>query len=352
MFQTTSKINRNLIFEKITFSDIVSTSGSAFVVPEKDKHIQPFQESFRITKLNHSSTNYIFNFGNKLHQEPSISGVYALSFSVFYFTGSGDVEIEVVCTQNGSPYVTSSLILDEVGTAGYQTFFKDYPFSDGVDYNFTFNIKQGIGPGCSIVIGGFQIKRLFNQNYNYNYNFDLIDEPKVDPIQSSWMYRGLVTLSNNIVINSTTKIDLTQPIFAGTILNENNSPFYYDNVNNLIRVKSGSVDYFALNLSILLSGSVSSAGADEIFEISLHRPNETIFRRFFYYFTQTSQEFTQLDVLNIATFVGSGGQDPWQLPLDVVPATNGGFKVKISRISGNATLTLNNTDTQQIRLQR
>jgi hypothetical protein len=231
----------------------------------------------------------------------------------------------------------------------FESFAQVLELSAGVKYDINFIVKSNALNNLTEIVkmDAFCLSpKIFGLNTNF------IITPNLKKIQTSWMLRGSVTLGADIVINNNTKVDLTAPIFGGTILNENNAPLYYDAVNNLIRSNADTIDFYSFDIVLILSGSISSGGTGDIFEITLHRPNEDVFRRFLWFSPITTDNFISNQVSVISTFVGSGGTDNWQLPLDSPPAIAGGFRIKINRIKGNANLTLDNTGSQQIRLQR
>jgi hypothetical protein len=155
------------------------------------------------------------------------------------------------------------------------------------------------------------------------------------------------TLATTQVINSATPVDLTALICGGvTPLNEG-SPFYYDSANNLIRCSNLTQKYFSINIILLLSGTITSGGSGDTFLVTLHRPNDAIFRSFLYNSELTTETFTSKQVSVINSYVQSGGNDNFQLP---VGATAGGFRIKISRVNGNTIMTLDTTNIQSIRL--
>ena len=181
-------------------------------------------------------------------------------------------------------------------------------------------------------------------------NYTTLEKSKLASIQSEQLDHGIIfnkTLATTQTINSATPVDLTPLICGGvTPLNEG-SPFYYDALNNLIRCSNLTQKYFSINIILLLSGTITSGGSGDTFLVTLHRPNDAIFRSFLYNSELTTETFVSKQVCVINSFVQSGGNDNFQLP---VGATTGGFRIKISRVNGNTTMTLDSTNTQSIRL--
>lgn len=181
-------------------------------------------------------------------------------------------------------------------------------------------------------------------------NYTTVEKNKLESLQSEQLDNGLIfnkTLATTQTINSATPVDLTPLICGGvTPLNEG-SPFYYDAVNNLIRCSNLTQKYFSINIILLLSGTITSGGSGDTFLVTLHRPNDTIFRSFLYNSELTTETFVSKQVCVINSFVQSGGNDNFQLP---VGATAGGFRIKISRVNGNTNMILDATNIQSIRL--
>lgn len=158
------------------------------------------------------------------------------------------------------------------------------------------------------------------------------------------------TLSSNIVINSSTPVDLTNPIMNNATVVQRNPLFYYDAANNLIRASDSTTNLYSLVIEILLSGTLTSGGSGDIFSITLHRPNDVIFRSFLYDSELTTETFTSKLIALIPTHVFPGGNDNFQLPPLSPPGIQGGFRIKIARVNGNATLTLTTLNAQSIRI--
>jgi len=181
-------------------------------------------------------------------------------------------------------------------------------------------------------------------------NYTTLEKNKLESIQLEQLDHGIIfdkTLATTITINNATPVDLTPLICGGvTPLNEG-SPFYYDSVNNLIRCSNLTQKYFSINIILLLSGTITSGGNNDIFLVTLHRPNDAVFRRFLYNSELTTETFSSKQVCVLSSYVQSGGNDNFQLP---VGATTGGFRIKISRINGNAVMTLDTNNQQSIRL--
>lgn len=158
------------------------------------------------------------------------------------------------------------------------------------------------------------------------------------------------TLLSNIVINSNTQVDLTLPIMNGADVIQRNPLFYYDATNNLIRASSTTTNLYSILIELLLSGTITSGGNSDVFSITLHRPNDVVFRTFLYNSELTTETFSSKLVSLFPTYVFPGGNDNFQLPPLTPAGIQGGFRIKIARVNGNGTLTLTNSNTQSIRI--
>jgi hypothetical protein len=165
MFNTPADINRNLITSNVTVNDVIVTSGTAILSPENGIYNAPFPNTIRILKTNHNTSSYSFNFGNKLKIFPTLSGRYSIQFSVFN-TELTPVDFDLIIYENGTPTTHSFTI---GANLIWETFFKDFIANDGVDYDFSFVIKQGANTGHLLLIGGFQIQCAFNNDLNFDY---------------------------------------------------------------------------------------------------------------------------------------------------------------------------------------
>ena len=336
----------------ITFSS--SSASSTGAISDK-LTIQKEASSFRTYLVQDviDGLDCAFDFANALEYTATRDGIY--SFSFFVLKGSLNVN------PNYNVYIKLKVYINSVLT---NTFVKNTPIdagsledlrlvqsfylSDKDVVNFSFEVqKDSVGtpnPSVELFFTGFQL------NYGNVSNYQLPLQNKINTIQGSWKFEGSRTLTTDVVINSNVKTDLTAIIFGGGLItNENNSPFYYDSLNNLLRVNDTTTDYFSLNIGVFLSGNLTSGGADEAFEVSLHRPNDTIFRRILYSSPIATDTFVSQQLLPFISHVQSGGADNWQLPIGTI---TGGFRIKINRISGNTVLTLNSTGNQLIRIQR
>jgi len=165
MFLSNGNINANLILSQPKISDIAVTSGTAILTGIGDKYNSPFPSGIRINKTNHNSTNYGFNFGTKLFFQPSLSGRYAFQFSV-YNEFLEDISFDLILHTNGTPTTYNFTITEALK---WQTFFKDFIITDGVDYDFSFVIRQGTVTGGNLLIGGFKLQNAFNDIFNFDY---------------------------------------------------------------------------------------------------------------------------------------------------------------------------------------
>ena len=173
------------------------------------------------------------------------------------------------------------------------------------------------------------------------------------------------TLNTAVNINSATWTDLTWLFCGNAQANAASgvnirSQFYYDSANNLLRCLSDSQEGFTFILLCVLSGSITSGGTGDVFEIALFRPDDTTIVRSRLDSTPSAATVTSGEYGNMNFYIGDGGNDNFQLapvgtpvstvPYPVYPTGNaGGFRVKMRRSIGNAVFTLS-AARQEIRL--
>jgi hypothetical protein len=173
------------------------------------------------------------------------------------------------------------------------------------------------------------------------------------------------TLNTAVNINSATWTDLTWLFCGNAQANAASgvnirSQFYYDTANNLLRCLNDSQEGFTFILLCVLSGSITSGGTGDVFEIALFRPDDTTIVRSRLDATPSAATVTSGEYGNMNFYIGDGGNDNFQLapvgtpvstvPYPVYPTGNaGGFRVKIRRSVGNAVFTLS-AARQEIRL--
>lgn len=165
MFLSNGNINANLILSQPTIADIAVTSGTAILTDENGIYNAPFPSTISILKTSHNSTNYGFNFGTKLAFIPTLSGRYAFQFSV-YNQFLEDISFDLILYTRGTPTTYNFTITQALK---WQTFFKDFIITDGIDYDFSFVIRQGTVTSGTLLIGGFKLQNAYNDIFDFNY---------------------------------------------------------------------------------------------------------------------------------------------------------------------------------------
>jgi hypothetical protein len=281
MFISNGNINANLILNQPTIADIAVTSGTASLTTENGIYNAPFPSTIRIIKSSHSSTDYGFNFGKKLEFSPTLSGRYILQFSVYNLSGE-TLSFDLILYTNGSP-TTYNFSIREAGI--WQSFFKDFNFSDGLKYDFSFVIKQGTSSTATLLMGGFMLQNAYNDIFDFDYKkggnptmwvqrFDGTNTPtltastnNIQQVQINTEGNGYASEHLNL-LNANGKVT---PINVGDVLNVN---FSYT-----IQTPSGTdrfIETIALVNSVLYSAEthilLKGSGNDDFVTVSWSIP--------------------------------------------------------------------------------